>query len=591
LTAIGALLWWSMASGYSGPAVARADPAPIGAHSMLQLNSPQSLMRAMFAEASGLHVPALRLDVAPALLFTNPSARPDFSGLDEVIALARQYHVRVVADLITIPWWIAACQVPTDIAGMARCATDDISAYRSMIAQIAARADPAVRDWEIWNEPDVPAFFNGTPEQYARMLRSAHDAIKELDPQANVLLGGISNAAGMSWLADVFAAPGADAAHAFDIANIHERGSLDALAGDVVSWRSFLTGYGFTGPVWVTEHGYPSDQELQYDPSFAAGALSQVAYLNASIPTLIDAGAGEVFVTERDNLGGQFASEGLLGGAVSDRAAADPQVVEKPSYAEVRTLADCYASLARDCPGPPPAASPTSLALPPTRLGSSEAARVSVSNPGSAPLQLGVFAVPSGAAAPIGVLLDGCSNRILEPDQTCSAAVRFTPVNGGAFTTTLKLPSDNGTLTVPVTGVAPSVSSLVLRASPPFTPIDAADGVGRTQLLVLEITNPLIADVRLATAAFSGSDARRFRIASDQCTPSTLAAGATCRMSVLFSAARARTAQAVLTLNGDGAPLTIPLHARLANRRHSAPLATRRRPCCRVRARAFPDAR
>jgi Cellulase (glycosyl hydrolase family 5) len=194
------------------PLVARSETAeaaqgPIAVHSMLQLNSPSSFMQTMFAEAAGMHASAIRLDVAPSLVFTDPSNPPDFSGLDELVALSRHYHLRVIGDLFTIPRWIAACQTPVDTAQMSRCGTDDLADYRSMITQIVARAGPVIRDWEIWNEPDESAFFTRTPQQYAEMLRVAHDAIKAIDPQANVLLGGVSGVWGTSWLAQVFATP------------------------------------------------------------------------------------------------------------------------------------------------------------------------------------------------------------------------------------------------------------------------------------------------------------------------------------------------------------------------------------------------
>jgi hypothetical protein len=263
-----------------------------------------------------------------------------------------------------------------------RCATDDLSDYGSMITQIVGHADPVVRDWEIWNEPDTGDYFNGTPQQYARMLRTAHDAIKQVDPQANVLLGGISRPAGMSWLGQVFATPGADAAHAFDIANVHQRGQMISLAPSIAAWKLFLAGHGFLGPLWVTEHGYPSDPAYQYDPGYTSGPASQAAYLAASIPTLVDAGASEVFVTERDDLSGAYASEGVLGGNVSDPPSEDPQPVEKPSYATVAGVAACYLLLARGCPGTPPVATPSSAAMT-ARRGSTTVSVVTVSDPGA----------------------------------------------------------------------------------------------------------------------------------------------------------------------------------------------------------------
>jgi hypothetical protein len=549
--------------------VAESAESPIGAHSMLQLSFPYSFMRAMFAEAARMRASAIRLDVAPALVFTDPSGRPDFTGLDAVLTLARHYHLRVVGDLFTIPWWIANCQSATDVSQMARCGTDDLSAYQSMIGQIVRHSDPVIRDWEIWNEPDLGSFFTGSPQQYASMLRAAHDTVKAIDPQAEVLLGGISGPAGMNWLARVFSVPGADAAHAFDVANIHERGRLDGLADDLASWQRFFAGYGFAGPLWVTEHGYPADPAFQYDGSYHAGSGSQTGYLTASIPTLLEAGAAKVFVTERDNLGGQFASEGLLGGDVLDPGVPAPQVVEKPAFAAVEELSNCYVGFGRDCPGPAPVASPSPLAIPPARVGSSAVSIVSVRDAGRTPVQLGTLTLLAATGHGVGVTADGCSAQILEPDRTCAIAVRFMPLSGGAATAALALPSENGTLQIPVSAVAPAVSSLLMP--PPgdrvFRPSGAGAGAGAraTENAVLRFANPLGARVRIASVTLSGRARRRFSIRSDRCAGATLAPAARCSLIVVFKPAGPGVASAVLTLHGDGPPAALLLTASQRN--------------------------
>lgn len=552
--------------------VARAAESPIGAHSMLQLNSPYPFMRAMFAEAAAMHASTIRLDVAPALVFHDPLQPPDFTGLDEVVELANAYHLRVVGDLTTIPWWISACETPRDISAMTLCGTDDLTDYRAELTEIVRRADPAVHDWEIWNEPDLGSFFSGTPLQYARMLRTAHDAIKAIDPQANVLLGGISGLSGENWLAQVFAAAGPDALHAFDIANIHERDRLDLLAGDVAAWRWFFAAHGFTGPLWITEHGYPSDPGFQYDPSYTGGGASQAAFLGASIPTLLDAGAAKVFVTERDNLGGQFASEGVLGGDVLDPPPADPQPIEKPAFATVRALADCYSNLGRNCGITAPAATPSSVTIPATRLRAVAVSSVTVSDPGTGPVQLGSVALAGadlgagtgvGGPSPVSVQSDACSGQILEPDHPCTVALRFAPVAGGAVAATLLVPSDAGTLGVPITAVSPSASSLSSPqlARPAFRTTDGADGAGHTQRLVLTLTNPLSAPVQLTDAALSGVNARQFAIRPNDCARVQLAPGGRCLVYVLFEPRQAGAASATLTVRGDGNPLQVALHA------------------------------
>jgi hypothetical protein len=130
-------------------------------------------------------------------------------------------------------------------------------------------------------------------------------------------------------MADVMAALGDDPGASFDIANIHVRGDLDSLAEHVGSWRAFFRERDYVGPLWVTEHGYPSATAFQRDPLFRGGERAQADYLRESLPTLLGAGAERVFVSERDNLTGEFASEGLLGGNVLDPVPASPNVVHK----------------------------------------------------------------------------------------------------------------------------------------------------------------------------------------------------------------------------------------------------------------------
>jgi hypothetical protein len=538
---------------------ARAAIDRIGAHSMLQLDDPPSFMEAMFAQAAAMHATAIRLDVAPALIFTSQTQPPDFSALDEVVALARTYHLQVVADLLTIPAWMAQCATPT--SSPSRCATADLSAYGSVIAQIVRRADPVIRDWEVWNEPDNGAFFDGTPQQYALMLRAAHDAIKSVDPADEVLLGGISGVAGAGWLTQVLATPGADAAHAFDIANLHERAELWQLAPDVAGFREFLAAQGFAGPLWVTEHGYPSDPAYQYDPGYTGGEWAQASYLEASIPTLLDAGATMVFVTERDNLAGPFASEGVLGGDVADPPPADPQITPKPAFAVVRAIADCYVQLGRDCPGAPGTASPSAATLPAVPPGQTSTGSVTISNPGSIPIVLGLAWVSGRPAPGLSVASNSCAGMVLEPRETCSVSARFAPAAAGNVLGTLELSSDDGIVDVPLAATAPSVSGLFspdLR-HPRFHPTKRGDGIGYPQRWRLALSSPFGAAVSIARATLSGRDARRFRITSNGCARVTLRPYGGCGLTVTFTPARAGTAHAQLSLGGTGLPLATQL--------------------------------
>jgi hypothetical protein len=137
----------------------------------------------------------------------------------------------------------------------------------------------------------------------------------------------------------MLATPGADAARKFDIAALHLRLRLRNELADLPTyldaWRDLLAANGFRGPVWVTEHGYPADTAFQWDPAYRGGDAAQAAFLRESLPRLADAGAEQVFVTLRDNLWGEYLSEGLVH---IDESVPTYPAARRPAFEVVREL-------------------------------------------------------------------------------------------------------------------------------------------------------------------------------------------------------------------------------------------------------------
>jgi hypothetical protein len=104
----------------------------------------------------------------------------------------------------------------------------------------------------------------------------------------------------------------------------------------VRDWRQYFAGQGFPGPLWVTETGYPADPAYQTDPGYHNGPASQAQWMTTAIPAMLGAGASMAFVTERDALGGRYASEGILD--TPDPLPADPTCTRRPSYYAIQAL-------------------------------------------------------------------------------------------------------------------------------------------------------------------------------------------------------------------------------------------------------------
>ena len=333
----------------AAPATVRAaEPdtqggAPVSSHAMVHTCcTPSAMKERLFAESKAMGAGFIRVDVELHGIFEaggHSAEDPDWERLDEVMELSRRHRLPVLGIIMSPPTWLSSCPE----AGLAavRCAPSDMEEFGRLAGEVAAHAGHAISQWEIVNEPDGAWAFEGSPEDYALMLRAAHDGIAARAPGAQVAMGGVMTPQDPAWVERVFATPGADAARAFDIANLHLRGRAGGLAGQFAAWRDLLARHDFRGPVWVTEHGYPSDPAYQSDPAFGGGEPAQAAYLTESVLTLAEAGAGEVFVTLRDNLDGPFASEGVM--AVEGTPPYTAR--RKPAFAAVRRLVDRWDEL------------------------------------------------------------------------------------------------------------------------------------------------------------------------------------------------------------------------------------------------------
>jgi hypothetical protein len=184
--------------------------------------------------------------------------------------------IKPLAVLTTTPAWAraAGCTVeicePADPAVFADFAAKAVTRYRAL----------GLKEWEIWNEPNVEAFYRPRPDavRYAALLRAVGPAIKAADPEATVITGGLAPAddapdgaggfrriAPVNFIAQVYREgvrssfdavgwhpytfprlPGT--ANAFDAWH-----QLDAAASNL---RSIMVAHGDAGKqVWATEFG------------------------------------------------------------------------------------------------------------------------------------------------------------------------------------------------------------------------------------------------------------------------------------------------------------------------------------------------
>ena len=176
------------------------------------------------------------------------------------------------------------------------CSMDD---YRKFLRKLVERYDGdgiddmpglryPVKYWEIMNEPEMqgkgphdPKFFVGSPEDYLDILKVSYGVIKDSDPDAKVVMGGMSSM--MDKFVEFWDPIIAEASRYFDIANVH---SIDTTEERedlyMLKFRQFLEKHGVMKPIWITEVQYdglwkPSEDLSSIDKLLVRSTVFSIA--------------------------------------------------------------------------------------------------------------------------------------------------------------------------------------------------------------------------------------------------------------------------------------------------------------------------
>ncbi|MFT3783667.1 MAG: beta-galactosidase [Nibricoccus sp.] len=181
----------------------------------------------------------------------------DWAFWDEFVHTAvKKYHIRLIPYVCYTPKWAAKDQGENFWRSPPRDAED----FARFMAAIVHRYRDDISSWELWNEPDNPAYWLGTHEEFADLVRAGSLAVRESDPRATIVLGGLAGET--DFLEQLFAID--KIAPAVDVVNIHSYfetwhpDPIESLPSYVERAASIVKTYGENEPLWMAETGYSS---------------------------------------------------------------------------------------------------------------------------------------------------------------------------------------------------------------------------------------------------------------------------------------------------------------------------------------------
>ncbi|MDZ4199637.1 MAG: LamG-like jellyroll fold domain-containing protein [Kiritimatiellia bacterium] len=191
---------------------------------------------------------------------------------DPHVSLFKQYGLPpedIVGNVCFTPAW--ASPHPEDrsiqIGAIARTvyAPVRMEVFSNFMRALVSRYQNDIRVWEIWNEPHLPGgsiFWKDTPENFVKLMRAGYAAVKEVQPDAEVWIGGMGGRRYLPFYEALLKAGGVP----FDRIPMH--GSWQEISG----FRELERKYGMESKPWVSSEWHailirasrnpPSEAEL-----------------------------------------------------------------------------------------------------------------------------------------------------------------------------------------------------------------------------------------------------------------------------------------------------------------------------------------
>jgi hypothetical protein len=173
---------------------------------------------------------------------------------------------------------IAAVDAPWIGPGSASPPTS-MTAWREYVTTVATRYRGRITAYEIGNEPNLPMFWNGTPEEYAELVAVATAAVSAADPQALVVVNvGLVRRPGdvgriATWAVPVAAVPGVDVLSVHAYPRVGRLAEAPALLASAAAAVRDLDPQG--RPIWMTEINVTRGASLaRSEQADAVGALT-----------------------------------------------------------------------------------------------------------------------------------------------------------------------------------------------------------------------------------------------------------------------------------------------------------------------------
>lgn len=181
----------------------------------------------------------------------------DWLFWDDFVRIAvEEYGITLVPYICYIPRWNSS--KPEDQNWFWNYPPVEPERFGDFMKALVTRYKKYIKTWELWNEPDIWVYWQGPRDKFAEMIKIGARAVKEADPEARVVLGGVAYSE--EFVAEMFRDHGLSPL--IDIVNMHnyyETWSpkpVEDIDDHILKMSEVIRKYGNQQPLWMAEVGY-----------------------------------------------------------------------------------------------------------------------------------------------------------------------------------------------------------------------------------------------------------------------------------------------------------------------------------------------
>jgi hypothetical protein len=120
----------------------------------------------------------------------------NFTKLDEIVCFAEKHNLEIIMTLGQTPGWATKKKnlfYPYGRKDICTSVPDNIEDWNNYVRVLGERYKGKIKYWEVWNEPDHPYFFSGTPKQLVDLARECNVILKGIDNSNKIISPSITS--------------------------------------------------------------------------------------------------------------------------------------------------------------------------------------------------------------------------------------------------------------------------------------------------------------------------------------------------------------------------------------------------------------